>query len=68
MAFSRGLTRIFDRYGGFKVLDETEENVHVDGFGDEGEVADGEGALAVVFAGVTGDRDCGNVAQTRKEA
>ena len=36
-------------------MDEGEENVDVDGFGDEGQVADREGALAVLFTRVTGD-------------
>ena len=60
---SRSLQR-----GGFEILDEGEEGVDVDGFGDEGEVADGQGALAVLLAGVAGDGDGGNVTQARQEA
>src|SRR5262245_11150952 len=55
-------------YWGFEVLDEGEEGVDVDGFGDEGEIADGQGALAVFFAGVAGDGDGGDVAQAGQEA
>ena len=45
------LVRILDGWG-FQVLDEAEEDVDVDGFGDEGEIAGGESALAVFFARV----------------
>ena len=40
-------------HGGFEILDEIEEDVDVDGLRDEGEVADGEGALAVLFARIS---------------
>ena len=53
---------------GFEVVDEVEEDVDVDGFGDEGEVADGQGALAVLFAGVARDCDGGDVAEAGHEA
>ena len=53
--------------GGFEVLDEVEEDVDVDRFGDEGEIAGREGALTIVFARVAGNRDGWNIAETGKD-
>jgi hypothetical protein len=53
---------------GFDFLDQRKEGVDVDRFGDEGEIADREGAFAVLFAGVTRDRDRRNVGQSRQDS
>ena len=53
---------------GFEVVDEVEEDVDVDGFGDEGQVTDRECALSIVFTGITRDGDGGNVAEAGYEA
>src|ERR1043165_3424503 len=53
---------------GFEVLDQGEEGVDVDGLRHEGEVAGGEGALAIFFARVARNRDGGDVAETGEDA
>ena len=62
------LTDGISLHGRFEVLDEIEEDVDVDGFWDEGEVAGGEGALAVFFTRITGDGDGRNVVETGQDA
>src|SRR5215216_3543630 len=54
--------------GSFEVVDEVEEDVDVDGFRDQSEVAHSEGALAVLFAGVARDGDGGHVTQAGQKA
>ena len=51
----------------FEVVDEIKEDVDVDGFGNEGKVADSEGTLAVLFTRITRHRNCRHIAQARKE-
>ncbi len=51
----------------FEVVDEIEEDVDVDGFGNEGEIANSEGALAVLFARITRYRNCRYIAHAGKE-
>ena len=51
----------------FEVVDEIKENVDVDGFRNEGEIADSEGALAVLFTRITRHRNCRYISQAGKE-
>ena len=51
----------------FEVVNQTEKDIDVDGFGNEGEVADTKGALAVLFARITRHRNCRHIAQAGKE-
>ena len=51
---------------GFEVLDEAEEDVDVDGFGDESQIAGVEGALSIFFTGIAGDSDGRDVAESWK--
>src|SRR5690349_5121971 len=49
-----------------QVVDEVEEDVDVDGFRDEGDVADGEGFVAVFVARIPRDRNRRNALHSRK--
>jgi hypothetical protein len=53
---------------GFDLLDQGEEAVDVDWFGDEGEIADREGALAILLAGIPRDGDSWNVSKTGQDS
>jgi len=52
----------------FEVLDEGEEDVHVDGFGDERHVADREGAFSIFLTGIPGDGYRRDLSESRDEA
>ena len=51
----------------FEVVNQIKKNVDVDGFRNEGEIANSEGALTVLFASITRHRNCRYIAQAGKE-
>src|SRR5262245_10880173 len=56
------------QYWSLEVLDEAEQELNVDRFGHQREVADRESALPVVFAGIAGNGDGRDVREIGKDS